>query len=78
MVGNRLKLLREDFEMSRVQLAEYLNISVHTVASYERNQCNPDDTVKIAIAKLFDVSLDYLLGLSDYRYSYDKKALVCV
>ena len=62
----RLKDLRTENNMTRVQLAERLNISVRLVSYWENGEreCNFDMLVKLA--QIFDVSVDYLLGIKDY------------
>ncbi|MCL2054751.1 MAG: helix-turn-helix domain-containing protein [Oscillospiraceae bacterium] len=72
MLGQRLKGLREDNDMTQEDLAEKLNVSLHTVAKYERNEREPNDSMKVEIAKIFDVSLDYLVGLCDQKCSYNR------
>lgn len=68
MIGERLAELRKDRNLSQKDLAEKLKISTYTVSSYEREKSTPDDEMKIKIAKFFNISLDYLLGLiSDER-----------
>ncbi len=70
MVGERLQELRKDNKMSQKMLAKMLDISEYTISSYERNKSEPDDEIKIKIARIFDISLDYLLGLSNQIHSY--------
>ena len=72
MLGERLQELRKDHGLSQQDLADKLNVSIHTISSYERNRSVPDDTMKMEIAKLFDISLDYLLGLVDEPYSFHR------
>lgn len=70
MIGERLQELRKDAGMTQKELSRKLSISHHTISSYERDISVPDDEMKIRIAKLFDVSLDFLLGLTDKKISY--------
>ena len=72
MLGERLQELGKDHGLSQQDLADKLNVSIHTISSYERNRSVPDDTMKMEIAKLFDISLDYLLGLVDEPYSFHR------
>lgn len=72
MIGERLQELRKDRGMSQEELANILGVSHYTVSSYECNRSDPDDKSKVTIAKLFDISVDYLLGLTDEPVSYDR------
>lgn len=65
MIGERLFELRKDAGLTQDDLAAILNINKHSISSYERNRSEPPDTIKIAIAQYFNVSIDYLLGLTD-------------
>ena len=70
MIGERLQELRKDHGMSQMELAQKLHVSFHTISSYERDRSIPNDEIKLKIARLFDVSLDFLLGLIDTPVSY--------
>lgn len=72
MIGERLQELRKDHGMSQEQLAQTLGVSHYTVSSYECNRSDPDDKSKIIIARLFDISVDYLLGLINEPLSFDR------
>lgn len=65
MIGERLLELRKDADLTQDDLAEILKINKHSISSYERDKSEPPDTIKIAIARYFNVSIDYLLGITD-------------
>jgi len=56
--------------MTQQQLADIVDVSFHTISSYERDRSEPNDEIKIRIAQTLDISLDYLLGLIDESHSY--------
>lgn len=64
ILGNRIKKLRENKNMSQKDLAKDLHISNSTLSQYESGIRVPSDEIKTTIAKYFDVSMDYLMGLS--------------
>ena len=72
MLGERLQELRKDKNMTQQDLAEILLVSFHTISSYERNRSVPNDEIKVKIAHIFDVSLDYLLGLIREPFSFER------
>lgn len=65
MCGERLGELRKDMGLTQRAFAERMHVSLNTVSAWERNLSEPDDATKLKLAQLFNVSLDYLLGLSD-------------
>lgn len=65
MVGERLLILRKNAGLTQDELAYILKINKHSISSYERDKSEPPDAIKIEIAKYFDVSIDYLLGLTN-------------
>ena len=66
MIGERLLELRKDANLTQDDLAAILNINKHSISSYERDKSEPPDAIKIAIAQYFNVSVDYLVGLTDH------------
>lgn len=72
MIGERLQELRKDRNVSQAELATVLGVSHYTISSYECDRSDPDDNLKIKLAKFFDVSIDYLLGLTDEQYSFER------
>lgn len=67
MFDDRLKKLREEKKMNKKEVAIALNLPYSTYLSYENNDREPNSDVLIRIAKYFEVSIDYLLGLSKIR-----------
>ena len=64
--GDRLKELRLSFDMTQKELGDKLNISDRVIGYYESNDRFPKDQEIITdIAKLFNVSIDYLMGVSN-------------
>ena len=74
MFGDILRELRKDFRMTQAELAEKLSLSPLTISAYECGRSVPDDTTKVKIARIFNVSLDYLLGLIREPFPYERSA----
>ena len=64
--GERLTSLRESRGMTQDDLADELGITKQAVSHYERGRRRPDFEILSAICDLFNVSMDFLLGKSDY------------
>lgn len=75
VIGERLLELRKDADLTQDDLALILNINKHSISSYERDKSEPPDSIKIAIAKYFNVSIDYLLGVTDVPVPLDQQRL---
>lgn len=60
--GDQLTNARKAKGLTQEELAEQLNLSRQTVLRWEKNQVFPDISNLKAVAKLLDVSFDYLLG----------------
>ncbi len=69
-ISEKIKLLREELNLTQSQLAEKLGIATSSISQYESGDRIPSDDIKIKMAKFFDVSLDFLMGLSDIRNPY--------
>lgn len=76
MIGDRLLELRKDAGLTQDDLALILSINKHSISSYERDKSEPPDAIKIAIAKYFNVSIDYLLGVTDIPVPLDRQKAV--
>lgn len=65
LLGKRLKELREERGLTQRELSAILNLNSVTYLHYEKSQREPPLSVLVDMAKFFDVSCDYLLGLTD-------------
>ena len=55
-------------------MADILGVKKSTVSLYETGKSDPADEFKIVIARYFNVSLDYLIGVIDEEVCYyDRK-----
>ncbi len=65
MIGERLKEIRKDRGDTQATLAKKLKVSLATVKAWESERSSPSHEMLVAICKLYHVSSDYLLGLSN-------------
>ena len=70
-LGEKIKNLREERDLKQKDLAEILNISVSNISKYESSDMVPSLEVFKKIAEYFDVSADYLIGLTARKKSND-------
>ena len=64
---NRIATERKRLDLTQEELAEKLNISQKSISKYETGARKPSFETLTEMAKLFNVSTDYLLGISDSR-----------
>ncbi|MGF3141288.1 helix-turn-helix transcriptional regulator [Facklamia sp. P13064] len=64
MFGNRLKELRDRYNMTQSELAKRLNTTQQSIGRWEVGKTEPSIEVIKEIATIFNVSVDYLLGHS--------------
>lgn len=65
-IGENLKSLRKSMGLTQQQVADKLNISRVNYSRYETNASNPDFQTLVALADLYDVSLDLIFGRKGY------------
>lgn len=61
----RIRDLREDRDLKQRELAAYLNCSQKTYSNYELGQRDIPTDVLIKLALYYNVSVDYILGLTN-------------
>ena len=70
MIGERLSEIRKDHGDKQSDLAKKLNVTVSAVRSWEQQKSSPAHEILVSICRLYHVSSDYLLGLSDVDPAY--------
>lgn len=70
MIGERLSEIRKDHGDTQADLAERLNVSLSAIRSWEQEKSSPPHEMLVSICRLYQVSSDYLLGLSDVDPAY--------
>lgn len=62
-IGKTIKNLRKELNLTQTKLAQLLFVSQDTISLWELNKSLPDIESLVKLAKIFDVSTDFLLGL---------------
>ena len=70
MIGERLSDIRKDHGETQADLAARLGVSLPTVRSWEQEKSSPGHEMLVSICKIYRISSDYLLGLSDIDPAY--------
>lgn len=73
----RLKDLREDHDMTQDELVAKLQMHKTTYTNYEQGKREPPFCLMIRLAELYNVSLDYIAGLTDTPRPLDEKKENC-
>jgi len=72
-IGEKIKSLRKEQDVTQEKLAAYLNISYQAVSKWEKGTALPDITLIPRIANFFGVSADELLGMKDTEETEELK-----
>ncbi|WP_244833401.1 helix-turn-helix transcriptional regulator [Clostridium sp. BJN0001] len=77
--GERLRELRLEKNLTQQELANHFSLHKTRISQYELNKRQADDEMKKKFALFFNVSLDWLMGLSNYRnYTDDPKNTIAL
>ena len=71
-IGETIKKLRKEREITQEEFAEILGVSCQSVSRWENNSCYPDIELIPTIAAFFDISTDKLMGVDEIA---EKKAV---
>lgn len=70
-IGEKIRELRIAKRMTQRQLADKLDLTKGAISAYEQGAKYPSLEVLVKMCQVFQVSADYLLGLSDNIYCKD-------
>jgi transcriptional regulator with XRE-family HTH domain len=70
---NFFRELRNNYNLTREELASKLSIDKHTIALYETNRSNPLFKTLIKMSFIFEVSMDYLISRNECQYPGNMK-----
>lgn len=68
ILATRIKELREEKGLSQKQAAQALFISNTSLSNYELNISTPSPETLVEICNLYNVSMDFLFGITDTKY----------
>ena len=68
-IMNRIRELREDGDLRQIDVARATGIDQKTLSNYETEKTFPDSYSIIRLAEFFNVTTDYLLGVSNFNFS---------
>ena len=64
-IGEKIKKLRKERDVTQEKLADYLGISYQAVSKWENGSALPDITLVVPLANFFGVSADFLFSIND-------------
>ena len=71
--SERIRSLREDCDITQTEIARLLKVGQKTYSDYELGKTRiPVDSL-IILAKFYDVSMDYICGVSDMKGYFSRK-----
>ncbi len=70
MIYRRVRDLREDCDLTQKEISNILNCSQQVYSNYELGQRDIPTDILIKLSKIYNVSVDYILGLTDNPKRY--------
>ena len=72
-IGERIKYIRETYDISQKNLAHILHLEKSSISHFEKNDRIIPIEHLIAFSDYLDLSIDYILGLTDIKKQTDRK-----
>ena len=74
-VAENLKNLRKNNDLTQEEVAEMLSVSPQSVSKWERGETLPDITLLPALANLYKVTVDFIIGMEKINARQTKTAV---
>ena len=72
---SRIRYLREDHDLTQKAISQILNMSQTGYSKYETGENDIPTIILIKLAKYYNTSIDYLLGITDEQEPYPQSKL---
>ena len=72
MILRRIKDLRDDTDWTQQNMADMLSVSRRAYGAYETGERSVPVGILVGLAKIYDVSVDYIIGLTDEKKPYPR------
>lgn len=73
--SNRLKHLRQKYKLTQGELAAVIGLKSTAISNYESKRNEPSFDKLISLSDYFNVSCDYMLGVTDNMVRFGSEAL---
>ena len=73
LIGDKIRVLRKNKNLTQTQLAEALNISAQSVCKWENHLSSPDISILPVIAMYFGITMDELFGYRLAALNYKER-----
>lgn len=74
-IGENIRKYRKQADLTQDQLADRLGVSYQSVSRWENGLTYPDMELLPSIAKIFNVSIDELLGMPEEKKEQEAKSI---
>lgn len=73
---NKLKELRKNRHLTQEELGEIISVTQQNISKYENNEYEIPVDIMVKVSKFFNVSIEYLLGLTEIKRDIAGQVLV--
>lgn len=71
--NERIKALREDSDLNQTEISNIIHVAQTTYSDYENGKVRIPLDCLIALARFYNVDLNYISGISDIKHEFPKK-----